>query len=293
MVEPAGPNVSYAIEISRYSGGYNQTDILNELSFHVPMGESVAILGENGTGKTTFFRALLQLLPKQTGELRILGRQVLSSRDKQWVRSQIGYVPQTQGAGKFPISAEDSVLLGRWGKSFSWGIRPSRNDRELSKYYMEASEVSKDKAATIEVDNTPYGYIKAARKLAAIWGTEAEESNWEQDLGQLTAEIEQAARQHETSKKKVISQVYMTPLLKWLGYEVVGEFGPDEMTPTQLAKLAELKPDLIIDNVHMPQGFSEISKETKRIELRSYPSAEQRSVEDILRHNAEQLGLSN
>jgi zinc transport system substrate-binding protein len=82
-------------------------------------------------------------------------------------------------------------------------------------------------------------------------------------------------------------------LVKWLGYDVVGEFGPDEMTPTQLAELAALKPNLIIDNLHMPQGqgFAELSKETKRIELRSYPDANLQSIQDILRYNATQLEL--
>lgn len=158
---------------------------------------------------------------------------------------------------------------------------------------MEAGKISTDMAATVEVDNTPQGYIKATKKLAEIWGTQDEQLKFETALNQLTEEILRLATEKKTADVKVVSQIYMTPLLEWLGYDVVGQFGPDEMTPSQLAELAKLKPDLIVDNLHMPQaaGFSEISKGTKRIELRSYPEQEMKSVLDILSYNAKQLGI--
>lgn len=117
-----------ALDMSHFTGGYGRIPILNDLSFQVKEGESVAIVGENGAGKTTFFRAILQLLPVQYGSITILGRPILSNRDKRWARSCIGYVPQSHGTGKFPISAEDTVLLGRWGTSYGFGRRPSKQD---------------------------------------------------------------------------------------------------------------------------------------------------------------------
>ncbi|MEI7024177.1 hypothetical protein [Paenibacillus sp. y28] len=160
---------------------------------------------------------------------------------------------------------------------------------------MEASREAQDRAATIEIDNTPEGYKAATRKLAEIWGTQAEQTQWQAEFDKIVEEVEQSAKQLQVSKKKVISQVYMTPFVKWLGYEVIGEFGPDELTPTQLAKLAALKPDLIVDNLHMPQGqgFLEMSKDIKRVELRSYPDSSLKTIQAILTYNASQLGITS
>ncbi|MEF3312121.1 ATP-binding cassette domain-containing protein [Paenibacillus sp. GYB004] len=122
----------FAIEMSRFTGGYSRNPILQQITFRIKAGEAVAVVGENGAGKTTFFRAILQLLPVHSGSMAIMGREIRSKRDKRWARSMIGYVPQTHGTGKFPISAEDAVLLGRWGTSFGFGRRPSKQDVEMA-----------------------------------------------------------------------------------------------------------------------------------------------------------------
>lgn len=121
---------STAIRLRNIRTGYDRIDVLNDLSFEVETGEAVAVLGDNGTGKTTLFRTILQLLPVQEGRMEILERSIKSSRDRRWARSFIGYVPQTHGVGKFPISALEAVLLGRWGATFGWGRRPKAEDYE-------------------------------------------------------------------------------------------------------------------------------------------------------------------
>ncbi|QTH45485.1 ABC transporter ATP-binding protein [Cohnella sp. LGH] len=126
-----------AIELGGYSGGYGEETVLREISFQAKLGEAVCVVGENGAGKTTFFRALLQLLPWQSGDVAICGRQIRSSRDKRWARSQIGYVPQMQEIGKLPISVEDAVLLGRWGVSFGFWRRPGKEDRVQAEEALE------------------------------------------------------------------------------------------------------------------------------------------------------------
>lgn len=158
---------------------------------------------------------------------------------------------------------------------------------------IEAGEIPQERVATIEVDNTPKSYHKATQKLADIWGTQHEQAKFLHELEAAAAEIEQAAEAKQVSGQRVIAQVYMIPILEWLGYDIVGEFGPDELTPSRLAELAHLKPDLIVDNLHMPQGagFAEVSKDTQRVELRSYPEQEMDSVIDILRYNARMLGI--
>ena len=66
-------------------GGYVRgTDVLGGANFAVAPGEIVAVLGPNGGGKTTLFRALLGELPFRSGEVVLDGRPA--------------YVPQTERA---------------------------------------------------------------------------------------------------------------------------------------------------------------------------------------------------
>lgn len=84
-------------------GGYGQTDAIAEINLHVESGQIVAVLGPNGGGKTTFFRALLGELPRQGGAVEITGR--------------VAYVPQTERARlDFPVSALDVAAMGTYSE---------------------------------------------------------------------------------------------------------------------------------------------------------------------------------
>ena len=78
--------------------------MLGGVEFAVAAGEIAAVLGPNGGGKTTLFRALLGELPFRTGEVELAGRPA--------------YVPQTEGARlDFPVSAHDVALMGAYGRT--------------------------------------------------------------------------------------------------------------------------------------------------------------------------------
>ena len=73
------------------------------------------MLGPNGGGKTTLFRALLGELPFRSGEVVLDGRPA--------------YVPQTERARlDFPVSAHDVALMGAYGRT-AWFKRVSKADR--------------------------------------------------------------------------------------------------------------------------------------------------------------------
>ena len=86
-------------------GGYVRgVDVLGGVEFAVAPGEIVAVLGPNGGGKTTLFRALLGELPFRTGSVELAGRPE--------------YVPETEGARlDFPVSAHDVALMGAYGRT--------------------------------------------------------------------------------------------------------------------------------------------------------------------------------
>jgi ABC-type Mn2+/Zn2+ transport system ATPase subunit len=104
------------MKVERLRGGYLRgVDVLGGVTFAVAPGEIVAVLGPNGGGKTTLFRALLNELPYRGGEVALPGRPA--------------YVPQTEGARlDFPVSAHDVALMGAYGRT-KWYRRVSHADR--------------------------------------------------------------------------------------------------------------------------------------------------------------------
>lgn len=67
--------------------------VLNDVSFHVPAGQSLAILGPSGCGKSTIVNLLLRLYDYDRGSIRIDGH-ALSRLDRQFVRGQMSVVMQ-------------------------------------------------------------------------------------------------------------------------------------------------------------------------------------------------------
>ena len=94
---------------------YGKLHILRGVSFEVGAGESVALLGRNGVGKTTTLRAIMGLARRTQGTVKFDG--VDLSRVKAWEvpRLGIGYVPQ--GRGIFPnLSVMENLCIGLPGK---------------------------------------------------------------------------------------------------------------------------------------------------------------------------------
>jgi zinc transport system ATP-binding protein len=96
------------VECRDLSFRYGKPVVLEDVSFTVPDGESLCVIGPNGGGKSTLMKLLLGLLEPNAGEIKILGKSPVKAR------SDIGYVPQAiRFDPLFPISALDIVLMGR------------------------------------------------------------------------------------------------------------------------------------------------------------------------------------
>ena len=71
------------LEVRGLAGGYVPgREVLRDVSFTAAPGQIVGILGPNGGGKTTLFRALLDELPVRRGELSLPGRAGLRPADR-------------------------------------------------------------------------------------------------------------------------------------------------------------------------------------------------------------------
>ena len=104
------------VDVEGLAVGYGGTPALTGVSFAAGAGESVCVLGPNGGGKTTLFRALL-------GELRPL-------RGTLQVAERPAYLAQTERTRlDFPVSALDVALMGALGRG-PWWRPPARPARE-------------------------------------------------------------------------------------------------------------------------------------------------------------------
>ena len=106
------------VTTSALSVGYGGSPVLRDVSFAVRSGQSVCVLGPNGGGKTTLFRALLRQLRPLSGELSVEGRPA--------------YLPQSDRARlDFPVSAADVALMGTLSDG-SWWWPSSRAKRQAA-----------------------------------------------------------------------------------------------------------------------------------------------------------------
>jgi ABC-type Mn2+/Zn2+ transport system ATPase subunit len=112
------------IRAENLAGGYAPgTDAITDVSFALEPGTIAAVLGPNGGGKTTLFRALLAELPQQSGTVALAARPA--------------YVPQTDRTRHdFPVSALDVVVMGAYARTPAWR-RVARADRDAAKATLE------------------------------------------------------------------------------------------------------------------------------------------------------------
>ena len=103
------------VELEQASVRLGQRTLWSGLDLSVSEGEFLAVLGPNGTGKTTLLKVLLGLLPLSAGVVRVNGK--TPSRGN----PDLGYVPQQQAFDRdLPIRGRDLVRFGVDGHK--WGI---------------------------------------------------------------------------------------------------------------------------------------------------------------------------
>lgn len=114
------------IEVKNVSFAYQESKILQKISFEISQGEFIGIIGPNGGGKTTLLKLLMGFLDPMEGSIQILGMQPSKTQ------TQLAYVPQVLRYDKqFPISVYELVLTGRLSH-LPWYGRYSARDKEAA-----------------------------------------------------------------------------------------------------------------------------------------------------------------
>ncbi len=112
------------ITVTNLNAGYvGGVAAISEVTFSARPGSIVAVLGPNGGGKTTLFKALLGQLPFSTGEIS--------------VDRAPAYVPQTERARlDYPVSARDVALMGTYAR-IPWYRRTGTSERAAAASALE------------------------------------------------------------------------------------------------------------------------------------------------------------
>ena len=98
------------IEAKALHAYYGTSHILRGVDFAVHRGETVALMGRNGMGKTTLLNALLGLVRARHGQVLAGGEDVTASPTHRIVRRGIAYVPE--GRGIFPnLSVRENLVM--------------------------------------------------------------------------------------------------------------------------------------------------------------------------------------
>ena len=98
-----------SIEVTNLSFSYGSHEVLKDLTFQIPDGCLVNVLGPNGVGKSTLFRCILGLNPHYSGNILVNGKDLrkLSVRER---AREISYIPQSH-ASVYDYEVIDVVLM--------------------------------------------------------------------------------------------------------------------------------------------------------------------------------------
>jgi iron complex transport system ATP-binding protein len=158
------------LEARGLRASYGATRALDGLDARIGRGELVALLGENGSGKSTFLKVLARIVPPDGGELLLDGKP-LAAVGRRESAQRIAYLPQTLDL-VFPIRCLDLVLQGRapYARGFS-ADSPADRDRALAA--MNACDVAhlaeRDAAALSGGERRRVLLARALAQDAEIW----------------------------------------------------------------------------------------------------------------------------
>ena len=83
-----------ALAVDNLNAWYGTAHILFDMSFTVGRGEVVALMGRNGAGKSTTMKAVMGLLPRRNGTVRLNGRDVSALKPFEIARLGMGFTPE-------------------------------------------------------------------------------------------------------------------------------------------------------------------------------------------------------
>ena len=108
------------LRVERLSAGYGEAMVLEDVGFSLPAGESLALLGRNGTGKTTLIDTLVGVTRRHAGRIVLRGQDVTALPPYRRAAAGIGWVPQERNVFKSLTVEENLTAVARPG---AWDVK--------------------------------------------------------------------------------------------------------------------------------------------------------------------------
>jgi len=112
------------LDVNEIKVNYGKSKVINGLSINIDEGDKLAILGRNGVGKTTLLKAIMGVLPLESGNIVLEGNNISKAMPHSRSRLGIAYVPQ--GREIIPdLTVEENLYLG--GYAHTAGLIEQKN----------------------------------------------------------------------------------------------------------------------------------------------------------------------
>ncbi|AWM86130.1 ABC transporter ATP-binding protein [Microvirga sp. 17 mud 1-3] len=98
------------LDIKALNAWYGESHVLHGVDLHIREGETVTLLGRNGAGKTTTLRAIMGILRRREGTIRLRGQDLLAMPLHKVAQAGLGYVPEERGIFA-SLSVEENLTL--------------------------------------------------------------------------------------------------------------------------------------------------------------------------------------
>lgn len=138
---------SSLVEIRNLSLGFGRRTLLSDISFHVPAGRIISVIGPNGTGKTSLLRAISGNLKPFRGEIYLKGKELFS-----WPRPDLARHMAVVHQNQEPLTmkVKDYVLLGRLPFFKPYQFFETAKDKEIARHFMAVTGIEKSADSTMD-----------------------------------------------------------------------------------------------------------------------------------------------
>lgn len=134
------------LNVDALTAGYGSVTVLNQISIQQQAGEHIGLFGPNGHGKTTLFRAVSGLLPKQQGSVSFMGQDITHTKAHKIVA--LGLVHALQGNTLFgDMGIAETIALAAFTKAAR--RESSANQERVYQLFPRLAERRKQKAKTL------------------------------------------------------------------------------------------------------------------------------------------------
>ena len=121
------------LRVSGLSAGYGEAVVVQNVDFTLEAGRSLALLGRNGTGKTTLLNTLIGVTRRHGGTITLAGRDITAMPPHARAAAGIGWVPQERNIFK-SLSVDENLTAvarpGRWTPARAYEMFPRLAERK-------------------------------------------------------------------------------------------------------------------------------------------------------------------